>query len=76
MGSGMTEGCISRGSGRRTGPVVAGSSLWSCKSREGGCLLAVAVVGGGGTGVGKGKNWGGAVRDYAHRRTGDDGPGP
>jgi hypothetical protein len=27
------------------------------------------VVGGGGTGVGKGKNWGGGVQDYVHRRT-------
>jgi hypothetical protein len=56
MGSGMTEGCIWQGSGRRTGPV-AGNTVWSRKSRGGGSLLAVAVVGGGGTGVGKGKNW-------------------
>jgi NADH dehydrogenase FAD-containing subunit len=42
--------------------------VWS-KSRGGDCLLAVAVVGGGETGVGKGKNWEGAVQDYAHRRT-------
>jgi len=55
MGSGMTEGCIWLGSGRHTGPV-AGSTLWSRKSRVGGSLLAVVAVGGGGTGVGKGKN--------------------
>jgi hypothetical protein len=69
MGSGMMEGCIWLGSGRRTGPGVADNILWSRKSRGGGCLLAVAVVGGGGTAVGKGKNWEGAVQDYAHRRT-------
>jgi hypothetical protein len=27
------------------------------------------MVGGGGTGVGKSKNWEGAVQDYVHRRT-------
>jgi hypothetical protein len=64
----MTEGDISLGSARRTGPVVASSTLWSRKTRGGGCLLAVVVVGGGDTGVGKGKNWDGAVQDYAHRR--------
>jgi len=67
MDSGMTEGCIWLGSGRRTGPV-AGSTLWSCKSHGGGCLLAV-VLGGGGVEMGTGKNWVGAVQDYAHRRT-------
>jgi hypothetical protein len=67
MGNGMMEGCIWLGSGRRTGPGVADNTLWSRKSRGGGCLLAVAVVGGGGTGVGKDKNWEGAVQDYAHR---------
>ena len=66
----MTQGCISLGSERRTGPVVTGSALWSRKNRGGGCLLAVLVDGGaGGTGVGEGKNWEGAVQDYAHRRT-------
>ena len=45
--------------------VVAGSTLWCRKSRGG----AVMVVGAGRTGVGKGKNWEGAVQDYAHRRT-------
>ena len=61
MGSGMTEGCISLGSARRTGPVVADNTLWSRKSRGGGCLSAVVLGGGaGGTGVGKGKNWEGA----------------
>jgi len=70
MDSGMTEGCIWLGSGRRMGPVV-GSTLWSRKSPEDGCLLAVAVVGGGGggTGVGMGRNCEGAVQDYVHRRT-------
>jgi hypothetical protein len=37
MGSGMTEGCVWLGSGRRTGPVDG-------KSRGGGCLLAVLVI--------------------------------
>ena len=71
MGSGMAQSCISLGSGRRMGLVVAGSTLiWSHKSREGGCLLAVVLgAGAGGTGVGKGKNWAAAVRDYAHRCT-------
>jgi len=65
----MTEGCIWLGSGRCMGPV-AEDTLWSCKSRGGGCLLAVVLGGGGGgTGVGTGKNWEGAVLDYAHRRT-------
>jgi len=70
MDSGMTEGCIWLGSGRRMGPV-AGSTLWRSKNRGGGCLLAAVVVGGGGgvTGVGTGRNWEGAVQDYAHRRT-------
>lgn len=75
MGSGMVEdraGCIWLGSGRRTGPGAGGSTaadvrLWSRRSRGGGSLLAVVVVGGGGTAVGKGKNWEGAVRDYALR---------
>jgi hypothetical protein len=66
MGSGMTEDCILLGSGRRTGPGVADNTLWSRKSRGGGSLLAVAVVGGGGTGVGKGRNWEGAVQDCVH----------
>jgi len=48
------------------GPV-ADSTLWSRKRREGGCLLAVLVGGGGGTEVSKGENWEGAVRDYVHR---------
>ena len=30
---------------------------------------AVMVVGAGRTGVGKGKNWEGAVQNYTHRRT-------
>jgi hypothetical protein len=64
MGSGMTEGCIWLGSARRTGPVVAGSTLWSRKSR--GVVASWRWLG---TGVGKGKNWEGAVQDYAHRRT-------
>jgi len=69
MDSGMTEGCIWLGSGRCMGPV-AGSTLWRCKNRGGGCLLGVVLGGGGGgTGVGTGKNWEGAVQDYAHRRT-------
>ena len=34
MGSNMTtEGCISLGSERRTGPVITGSTLWSRKNR-------------------------------------------
>jgi hypothetical protein len=41
----MTESCIWLGSAQRTGPVVADNTLWSRKSRGGGCLLA--VVGGG-----------------------------
>ena len=70
MGSGMTQGCILLGNGRRMGLVVAGSTLWNRKSHGGGCLLAVVLGGGaGGTGVGKGRNWEGAVQDYAHRRT-------
>ena len=69
MGSGMTQGCISLGSGRRTGLVATDSTLGSRKSRRGGSLLAVVVAGGGGTGVGKGKIWEGAVQDYAHCRT-------
>jgi len=69
MGSGMTEGCIWLGNGRRMGPV-ADNTLWRRKNRGGGCLLAVVVGGGGGgTGVGTGKNWEGAGQDYAHRRT-------
>jgi len=48
---------------------VADNTLWSRKNHGGGCPLAVVVAGGGGTGVGTGKNWEGAVQDYAHRRT-------
>jgi len=66
MGSGMMEGCIWRGSAQRMGPV-AGSTLWSRRSRGGGCLLAMVLGGGGG--VDKGRNWEGAVWDYVHRRT-------
>ena len=70
MGSGMTQGCILLGNGRRMGLVVAGSTPWSRKNPGGGCLSAVVLGGGaGGPGVGKGKNWEGAVQDYAHRRT-------
>ena len=70
MGSGMMQGCISLDSGRRTGPVVADNTLWSRKSRGGGCLLAVVLGGGaGGTGVGKGEHWAGVVQDYAHCHT-------
>ena len=66
----MTQGRTSLGSAQRTGPVVADSTLWRRKSHKGVSLLAVALSGGaGGTGVGKGKNWEGAVQDYAHRRT-------
>lgn len=70
MGSGMVQGCISLGSGWHMGLVVAGSTLWSHKSCEGGCLLVVVLgAGAGGTGVGKGKNWVAMVQDYAHRCT-------
>ena len=76
-GSGMTEntaGCILQGTvggGQSEGHIAGGGSTadvrpWNRKSREGGFLLAVVVVGGG-TGVGKGKNWDGAVRDCVHR---------
>ena len=67
MGSGTTKGCIWLGSARRMGPVVADNTLWSRKGCGGDSLLALAVVGGGGTGVGKGENWEGAVRDCVHR---------
>ena len=77
MGSGMTEntaGCIWQGSGQSEGHIAGGGSTadvrpWSRKSRGGGSLWAVAVVGGGGggTAVGTGKNWEGVVRDCVHR---------
>ena len=77
-----TAGCIWLGSVEREPsggckvPVAVGSiaaaaagvRLWRCKSPEGGSLLAEVVVGGGGTGVGKGKNWEAAVRDCVHHR--------
>jgi hypothetical protein len=71
MGSGMTEGCIWLSSARRMGPVI-GSILWSRKCRrhcrEGGCLLAVLVGSGGGTGVKIGRVRSGTMSTAVHRR--------